>query len=112
MSRETRKPIQTRIDSEVDLGAELAETLDEVRATILALTAALAEKERAFRERGGAHPSQGLLTGLSDIGALRAWADRTLRSIDVLSKGRSGELAKLLDELGEFEEIVSGTQRH
>lgn len=86
----------------------LADTLDELRATVIALLASLRVKEQALRERGGAHPPPGVLAGLSDIGAIRVWADRTLRTIEVLADGETGELARLLEELGEFRELVSG----
>lgn len=84
----------------------LVEALDEVRATVIALLASLREKESVLRGRGGAHPSPGVLAGLNDIGALRVWADRTLRTIEVLGSGQTGELARLLEELGEFKALV------
>ena len=85
------------------------EALDEVRATIIALLASLRVKELALRERAGAHPAPGVLAGLNDIGAIRVWADRTLRTLEVLSKGQTGELARLLEELGEFKALIEGT---
>ena len=87
----------------------LADTLDELRATVIALLASLRLKEQALREQGGAHPAPGVLAGLSDIGAIRVWADRTLRTIEVLADGKTGDLARLLEELGEFRELVGGS---
>lgn len=86
----------------------LADTLDELRATVIALLASLRVKEQALREQGGAHPSPGVLAGLSDIGAIRVWADRTLRTLEILAEGQTGELARLLEELGEFRELLGG----
>src|SRR5687767_6950686 len=57
------------------------DALDEVRATVIALLASLRAKEAVLRERGGANPAPGVLAGLNDIGALRVWADRTLRTL-------------------------------
>jgi hypothetical protein len=82
------------------------EALDEVRATVIALLASLRAKEAVLRERGGANPTPGVLAGLNDIGALRVWADRTLRTLGVLATGQTGELSQLLKELGEFQELV------
>lgn len=82
------------------------EALDEVRATVIALLASISAKEAVLRERGGATPAPGVLAGLNDIGALRVWADRTLRTLGVLAKGQTGELSQLLKELGEFQELV------
>lgn len=84
----------------------MAETLDELRATVIALLASLRAKEHSLREQGGTQPAPGVLAGLSDIGAIRVWADRTLRTIDVLSRGSTGEVARLLEELGEFRDLL------
>jgi hypothetical protein len=85
------------------------EALDEVHATVIALLASLRVKELDLRERAGAHPAPGILAGLNDIGAIRLWADRTLRTLEVLSRGQTGELQRLLEELGEFKALVEGT---
>ena len=82
------------------------EALDEVRATVIALLASISAKEAVLRERGGATPAPGVLAGLNDIGALRVWADRTLRTLGVLATGQTGELSQLLKELGEFQDLV------
>lgn len=86
---------------------ELAGLLDDVKATVIALLASLRDKERDLRERlhGGATP--GVRTGLSDIRLLRHWADRTLRTVEVLERGQQqGDLRRLVAELGEFSDIV------
>lgn len=85
---------------------ELARLLDEVKATVIALLASLQEKERSFREKEGGEIPPGVTRGLSDIRALRRWADKTLHSIEILETGKSGKLHELLEELGQFEEIV------
>jgi len=86
---------------------ELAALLDNVKATVIALLASLRDKERDLRERlrGGATP--GMRTGLSDIRLLRHWAERTLRTVEVLEHGqRRGDLRTLVAELGEFGDIL------
>jgi hypothetical protein len=84
----------------------LAGALDEVQATVLALLASLAQKERVLRGRAGAKSAPGVAHGLADIEAIRRWANRILQTIEVLNAGQQGELSRLLDELGEFERIV------
>ena len=86
--------------------SEIEGLLDDVKATTIALLASLQEKERDLRAR----PAAGATRGLSDIAALRLWADRMLQTIGVLEHGRSGELGALLDELGEFREILNRRQ--
>ncbi len=84
---------------------ELIGLLDGVKATVIALLASLQQKEHDLRLRGGAIP--GIRTGLSDIRLLRHWADRTLRTVEVLERGqRQGDLRRLVAELGEFSDIV------
>jgi hypothetical protein len=85
---------------------ELAGILDDVKATAIALLATLQDKERALREKERDAPLPGVERGLSDIAILRRWADRTLHTIEVLEKGRSGDLQTLLEELGQFRELV------
>jgi hypothetical protein len=113
MSRESKRVRPRRRAPQAELPARtdgaLADTLDELRATVIALLASLRVKEQALREQGGAHPSPGVLAGLSDIGAIRVWADRTLRTIEVLADGKIGDVARLLEELGEFRELVGGS---
>lgn len=109
MRTRARNARGARADAPALVGAsELAPLLDEVKATAIALLAALQEKERTLRDRAQAAPAPGIERGLSDILALRLWADKTLRTIGVLEKGRSGELSTLLEELGEFGDIVRG----
>ena len=103
--RTPREPAQAAPSERAD-GA-LADTLDELRATVIALLASLRVKEQSLRDQGGAHPTPGVLAGLSDIGAIRVWADRTLRTIEVLTEGETAELARLLEELGEFRELLA-----
>lgn len=98
--------MKTHRTTESVAAAELAGLLDEVKATVLALLASLQDKERSFRDRDSKAVPPGVTRGLSDIQALRRWADRTLQTIEVLEKGSSGELHALLDELGEFREIL------
>ena len=86
---------------------ELAGLLDGVKATVLALLASLQEKERNLRRRLRFESTPGVRTGLSDIRLLRRWADRTLRTIALLERGRQrGDLHTLLAELAEFSDIV------
>jgi hypothetical protein len=89
---------------------ELAGVLDDVKATTLALLASLRDKERRLRAQAVSEPGPGVVRGLSDIAALRHWADRTLRTIEVLERGRAGELKSLLEELGEFGAILRRRQ--
>ena len=86
--------------------------LDEVKATTIALLAGLREKERELRDRGAEQPLPGVSRGLSDITALRRWADRTLNTIEALEEhGRThGEIHELIDELGEFRTILRERQ--
>ena len=86
--------------------AELAGLLDNVKATIIALLASLGDKERGLRRRPRSESTPGVKTGLSDIRLLRHWADRTLRTIQVLERGNQDDLRPLLQELGEFSDIV------
>jgi hypothetical protein len=86
---------------------ELAGLLDNVKATVIALLASLQEKERGLRNQLKTAATPGVKTGLSDIRLLRHWADRTLRTIGVLERGRQdGDLRTLLAELSEFSDIV------
>jgi len=86
---------------------ELAEILDGVKATVLALLASLQEKERNLRRHLRSEATRGVRSGLSDIRLLRRWADRTLHTIALLEHGRErGDLQALLAELGEFSDIV------
>jgi hypothetical protein len=86
---------------------ELAGILDNVKATVITLLASLQEKERGLRRKLRAGATPGVRTGLSDIRLLRHWADRTLRTIEVLERGQqAGELRTLLAELSEFSDIV------
>ncbi|MGH7805248.1 MAG: hypothetical protein ACREQJ_12950, partial [Candidatus Binatia bacterium] len=100
-------PEQPPTHSTVADAEGFVEALDEVRATVIALLASLRAKELVLRERAGAHPAPGLLAGLSDIGALRVWGDRTLRTLEVLASGQTGEITRLLEELGEFKDLVA-----
>lgn len=86
------------------LVGELAPVLDEVKATVIALLASLVDKEKSLAEKSDAEP--GAVRGLADVRALTRWARRTLRTIEVLNQGKSGELHALFDELGEFREIL------
>ena len=86
---------------------ELDGLLDDVKATVIALLASLRDKERHLRRRlrGGATP--GVRTGLSDIRLLRHWAERTLRTVEVLERRQQrGDLQTLVAELGEFGDIL------
>lgn len=86
---------------------ELDGLLDDVKATVIALLASLRDKERHLRRRlrGGATP--GVRTGLSDIRLLRHWAERTLRTVEVLERRQQqGDLRTLVAELGEFGDIL------
>ena len=86
---------------------ELVGLLDNVKATVIALLASLQEKERGLRNQLKTAATPGVKTGLSDIRLLRHWADRTLRTIGVLERGRQdGDLRTLLAELSEFSDIV------
>jgi hypothetical protein len=96
----------------VEPTTELEGLLDEVKATAIALLASLQEKEKTLCDRADTEPTAGVARGLSDIRALRVWADRTLRTIEVVERGRSGEVEKLLEELGEFGEILKNHQSH
>lgn len=104
-SQSTKGAVSAALDA-VPPPQGLTGALDEVQATVLALLASLAEKERVFRERATEKPTPGVVTGLADIEAIRQWANRTLRTIQVLNAGEEGELSRLLEELGEFERIV------
>ena len=85
---------------------ELVGLLDNVKATVIALLASLQAKERGLRKRSQTDVTPGVKTGLSDIRLLRRWADRTLRTIQVLEHGNQDGLRPLLEELGEFSDIV------
>lgn len=86
---------------------ELGSLLDGVKATVLALLASLQQKEHVLRERLREEPTPGVKTGLSDIRLLRHWANRTLRTLQVLEEGHEqGDLRALVAELGEFSDIV------
>jgi hypothetical protein len=87
--------------------AELAGILDNVKATVITLLASLQEKERGLHQQLRTHPTPGVKTGLSDIRLLRHWANRTLRTIEVLERGQQGgDLRRLLADLSEFSDIV------
>ena len=85
----------------------LAGLLDDVRATVLALLASLQAKEADLRRRLRTGATAGVRTGLSDIRLFRHWADRTLRTIELLERGQQqGDLRMLRAELSEFADIV------
>ncbi len=87
--------------------SELGSLLDGVRATVLTLLASLQQKELHLRESLRALPTPGARTGLSDIRLLRHWANRTLRTLEVLERGHhGGDLRALVAELEEFSDIV------
>lgn len=107
ISRAGKRPRVLDPSEAVPQPCELAGILDNVKATVITLLASLQEKERGLRQqlRGGATP--GVKTGLSDIRLLRHWANRTLRTIEVLERGQQGgELRTLLADLSEFSDIV------
>lgn len=86
---------------------ELAGLLDDVRATIIALLASLQAKEADLRRQLRTGATAGVRTGLSDIRLFRHWADRTLRTIELLERGQQqGDLRALLAELSEFADIL------
>jgi hypothetical protein len=86
---------------------ELAGILDNVKATVITLLASLQAKERGLRQQLRGRATPGVKTGLSDIRLLRHWANRTLRTIEVLEHGQqAGELRTLLANLSEFSDIV------
>jgi hypothetical protein len=86
---------------------ELAGILDNVKATVITLLASLQAKERGLRQQLRGRATPGVKTGLSDIRLLRHWANRTLRTIEVLERGQqAGELRTLLANLSEFSDIV------
>jgi hypothetical protein len=100
-------------ESEPPIGAvalpvgELSGLLDDVKATVIALLASLQAKEADLRRRLRSRATAGVRTGLSDIRLFRHWADRTLRTIELLERGQQqGDLRALLAELGEFADIV------
>lgn len=103
-------PTPTRRRS-APLPESLAGVLDQVRATVLALLASLQMKERDLRHLEATDPEGGARAGLSDIRALRSWADRTLQTLDVLGRGRRSELDVLLNELEEFQQILDAHER-
>lgn len=87
--------------------SELGGLLDGVKATVLALLASLQQKEHVLRERLRDDPTPGVRTGLSDIRLLRHWANRTLRTLQLLEEGhQQGDLRTLVAELTEFSDIV------
>ena len=86
---------------------ELAGILDNVKATVITLLASLQEKEQSLHRLLRTRPTPGMKTGLSDIRLLRHWANRTLRTIEVLERGQQGgDLRRLLADLSEFGDIV------
>jgi len=86
---------------------ELTGLLDDVKATILALLASLQAKEAHLRKRLRTDATAGVKTGLSDIRLFRHWADRTLRTVELLERGQQqGDLRTLVAELGEFADIL------
>jgi len=87
---------------------ELSGLLDDVKATVLALLASLQAKEADLRKRlQVVDASAGVKTGLSDIRLFRHWADRTLRTVELLERGQQqGDLQTLLADLGEFADIL------
>jgi hypothetical protein len=85
---------------------ELTGLLDDVKATVIALLASLQDKERGLRVRLRTEATPGVKTGLSDIRLLRRWADRTLNTIETLERGHPDGLRPLLEELGEFSDIL------
>ena len=86
---------------------ELSGLLDDVKATILALLASLQDKEMHLRRRLRTDATAGVKTGLSDIRLFRHWADRTLRTVQLLERGQQqGDLRTLVAELGEFADIL------
>ncbi|MGH7899030.1 MAG: hypothetical protein ACREQQ_13830 [Candidatus Binatia bacterium] len=85
---------------------ELAGLLDDVKATVIALLASLQEKERDLRKQLRSDATPGVKTGLADIRLLRGWADRTLGTIERLERGNYEGLQPLLEELGEFSDLV------
>jgi len=86
---------------------ELMGILDNVKATVITLLASLQAKERGLRQQLRECATPGVKTGLSDIRLLRHWANRTLRTIEVLERGQqAGELRTLLANLSEFSDIV------
>ena len=87
---------------------ELTGLLDEVKATVLALLASLQAKEAHLRKRlRSTDATAGVKTGLSDIRLFRHWADRTLRTVQLLERGQQqGDLRALVAELGEFADIL------
>ena len=110
-SKRAKRPRRAAEDASPPIppsGDGFDEAIDEVRATVIALLASLRAKENDLREGAGPHPAPGVLAGLNDIGAIRVWADRTLRTLDVLSRGKTGEVSRLLEELGEFQQLVEG----
>lgn len=96
------------VDTETALPpSELGGLLDGVKATVLALLASLQQKEHVLRERLREEPTPGVRTGLSDIRLLRHWANRTLRTLQLLEEGQhQGDLRALVAELTEFSDIV------
>ncbi len=105
-SRRTGPP---RTTSRVTLPpGELSGLLDDVKATVLALLASLQAKEAHLRKRlQTGEASAGVKTGLSDIRLFRHWADRTLRTVELLERGQQqGDLRALLADLGEFADIL------
>ena len=86
---------------------ELTGLLDDVKATVIALLASLQVKEADLRKQMESDPTAGVKTGLSDIRLFRHWADRTLRTVQLLERGQQqGDLHALVTELGEFADIL------
>jgi hypothetical protein len=87
--------------------SELGGILDDVKATVIALLASLQAKEADLRKRLRDGATPGVKTGLSDIRLFQHWADRTLRTVELLERGQQqGDLRALLAELGEFADIL------
>jgi hypothetical protein len=107
-ARPRKRPAAERPVASATLPAgELTGLLDDVKATVLALMASLAAKETDLRRQLGSRPTAGVRTGLSDIRLLRHWADRTLRTVQLLDRGhQQGGLRALLAELDEFGDII------
>jgi hypothetical protein len=108
-SSRTSKRLRGAVDApdKAPPSTELAGLLDNVKATVITLLASLQAKERGLRQQLRGRATPGVKTGLSDIRLLRHWANRTLRTIEMLEQGQqAGELRTLLADLSEFSDIV------
>jgi hypothetical protein len=108
-SSRTSKRLRGAVDApdKAPPSTELAGLLDNVKATVITLLASLQVKERGLRQQLRGRATPGVKTGLSDIRLLRHWANRTLRTIEMLEQGQqAGELRTLLADLSEFSDIV------